>query len=85
MNKLYLGDNLNAVQERIKDETVGVVYLDPAVQFQRKLQRAFRDIWGATGIVAAVAGDKVAPAKGDFVDPSIHGARLALTAVAVGL
>ena len=35
LNKLYLGDNLNAVQERIKDETVGVVYLDPAVQFQR--------------------------------------------------
>jgi hypothetical protein len=35
-------------------------------------------IRGATGIVAAVAGDKVAPAKGDFVDPSIHGARLAL-------
>jgi len=32
-----------------------------------------------------MAGDKVAPAKGDFVDPSIHGARLALTAVAVGL
>jgi hypothetical protein len=34
LNKLYLGDNLNAVQERIKDESVGV-YLDPAVQFQR--------------------------------------------------
>jgi hypothetical protein len=35
LNKLYLGDNLNAVQESIKDETVGVVYLDPTVQFQR--------------------------------------------------
>jgi 16S rRNA G966 N2-methylase RsmD len=29
MNQLYFGDNLSALRESIKDETIDLVYLDP--------------------------------------------------------
>jgi 16S rRNA G966 N2-methylase RsmD len=29
MNKLYFGDNLDVLRDRIKDESVDLIYLDP--------------------------------------------------------
>jgi hypothetical protein len=29
MNNLYFGDNLDVLQQKIKDESVDLVYLDP--------------------------------------------------------
>ncbi|MGB6711121.1 MAG: hypothetical protein WBE85_13425 [Methylocella sp.] len=29
MNKLYFGDNLDVLREKIKDESVDLIYLDP--------------------------------------------------------
>ena len=38
-SKLYFGDNLNILREYVPDESVGLIYLDPAVQLQRDVQR----------------------------------------------
>jgi hypothetical protein len=85
LNKLYLGDNLDLVQERIKDESGGVVYLDPPFNSNANCNVPFETSGGPSELLLPFARDKVAPAKGDFVDPSIRGARLALTGVGVDL
>ena len=34
-NTLYYGDNLEILRQYVPDESVDLVYLDPAVQFER--------------------------------------------------
>ena len=41
-NLLYYGDNLDNLRRYVNDESVDLVYLERAVQFQRRLQRAVR-------------------------------------------
>ncbi len=36
MNRLYYGDNLEVLREHIKDESVDLIYLDPANQPQAR-------------------------------------------------
>jgi site-specific DNA-methyltransferase (adenine-specific) len=65
VNKLYFGDNLDVLRERIKDESVDLVYLDPPfnssatynVLFKESAgvpseaqAEAFRDTWGWGGV-----------------------------------
>jgi hypothetical protein len=42
MNYLYYGDNLDILRRYIKDESVDLIYLDPALQKQPRLQRSFQ-------------------------------------------
>ena len=37
-NKLYFGDNLDILRENVADESVDLIYLDPALQLERHLQ-----------------------------------------------
>ena len=51
-NKLFFGDNLDILREQVPDESVDLIYLDPPVQLQRHVQRAFprderREVCGA--------------------------------------
>jgi adenine specific DNA methylase Mod len=79
VNKLYFGDNLDVLRERIKDESVDLVYLDPPfnssatynVLFKESFgvpseaqAEAFRDTWG-WGESAAIAYDEVQRSQGD--------------------
>ena len=79
MNKLYFGDNLDVLRERIKDESVDLVYLDPPfnssatynVLFKESAgvpseaqAEAFRDTWG-WGESAAIAYDEVDRSQSD--------------------
>ena len=59
MNKLYFGDNLDMLREKIKDESVDLVYLDPPFKSNANYNvlfkpggvvseaqaEAFRDTW----------------------------------------
>ncbi len=36
MNRLYYGDNLEVLREHVKDESVDLIYLDPADQLQTR-------------------------------------------------
>lgn len=42
MNRLYYGDNLRILRREIKDESVGLVYLDPPFNSQRSFNVLFR-------------------------------------------
>jgi adenine specific DNA methylase Mod len=78
MNKLYFGDNLDVLREKVKDESVDLVYLDPPfnsdanynVLFKQGDEpsqaqaEAFRDTWD-WGDSAAFAYDEVIRANGD--------------------
>jgi adenine specific DNA methylase Mod len=78
MNKLYFGDNLDVLRERLKDESVDLVYLDPpfnsdanynvlfkqAGQPSQAQAEAFRDTW-AWGDGAGSAYDDIIRANGD--------------------
>lgn len=78
MNKLYFGDNLDVLREKIKDESVDLVYLDPPfnsdanynVLFKQGGQpsqaqaEAFRDTWD-WGDGAELAYDDIIRANGD--------------------
>lgn len=77
MNSLHFGDNLDVLRERIKDESVNLVYLDPPfnsnatynVLFKESSlpseaqAEAFRDTWG-WGEAAAIAYDETMRAGG---------------------
>jgi DNA modification methylase len=79
MNKLYFGDNLDVLREKIKDESVDFVYLDPPFnsdanynvlfksaggQASGAQAEAFRDTWD-WGDSARDAYDDVMAANGD--------------------
>lgn len=78
MNQLYFGDNLDVLREKVKDETVDLVYLDPPFNSDANYNvlfkhgglpsqaqaEAFRDTWD-WGEGAALAYDEVMRANGD--------------------
>lgn len=78
MNKLYFGDNLDVLREKIKDESVDLVYLDPPFnsdanynvlfkpggQPSQAQAEAFRDTW-EWGDGAERAYDDIMRANGD--------------------
>ncbi|MHC1549379.1 DNA methyltransferase [Phyllobacterium sp. K27] len=79
MNKLFFGDNLHVLRERIKAETVDLVYLDPPFNSNANYNvlfkedgrgeseaqaEAFRDTW-SWGEHAAEAYDDVMKSSGD--------------------
>lgn len=43
LNTLYYGDNLKILREYIKDESVGLVYLDSPLNSNRNYNVLFRD------------------------------------------
>ena len=64
VNKLYFGDNLDVLREKVKDETVDLVYLDPPFNSDANYNvlfkaagghasgaqaEAFRDTWDSGG------------------------------------
>lgn len=78
-NKLYFGDNLDVLREKIKDESVDLIYLDPPFnssanynvlfkasggQESEAQAEAFRDTWG-WGETARESYDDVMRANGD--------------------
>lgn len=78
MNKLYFGDNLDVLREKVKDESVDLVYLDPpfnpdanynvlfkhAGHASQAQAEAFRDTWD-WGDQAERAYDDIIRANGD--------------------
>jgi DNA modification methylase len=77
MNKLYFGDNLDVLREKIKDESVDLVYLDPPFNSNANYNvlfgtsagheaqaEAFRDTWD-WGDGARDAYDDVMRMNGD--------------------
>ena len=78
MNKLYFGDNLDMLREKIKDESVDLVYLDPPFKSNANYNvlfkpggvvseaqaEAFRDTW-EWGDSARDAYDDVMKLNGD--------------------
>jgi adenine specific DNA methylase Mod len=78
MNKLYFGDNLDVLREKIKDESVDLIYLDPPFnsdanynvlfkhgdQASQAQAEAFRDTWD-WGDGAERAYDDIIRANGD--------------------
>src|SRR5580658_8358239 len=77
-NKLYFGDNLDVLREKIKDESIDLVYLDPPFnsdanynvlfkqggQASQAQAEAFRDTWD-WGDGAERAYDDIIRANGD--------------------
>jgi hypothetical protein len=78
-NKLFFGDNLDVLREKIKDESVDLIYLDPPFnssanynvlfkasggQESEAQAEAFRDTWG-WGETAQESYDDVMRANGD--------------------
>ena len=39
-NTLFYGDNVDILREHVADDSVDLIYLDPAVQLERQLQLA---------------------------------------------
>jgi adenine specific DNA methylase Mod len=78
MNKLYFGDNLDVLREKVKDESVDLIYLDPPFnsdanynvlfkpggQASQAQAEAFRDTWD-WGEGARHAYEDVMRANGD--------------------
>jgi 16S rRNA G966 N2-methylase RsmD len=46
MNKLYFGDNLDVLREKIKDESVDLVYLDPPFNSDANYNVLFKSAGG---------------------------------------
>lgn len=46
-NKLYFGDNLDVLRDRIKDDTADLVYLDPPFKSNATYNVLFKDRGGA--------------------------------------
>jgi len=42
MNLLYYGDNLDILKKHIKDESIGLIYLDPPFQSGKNYNIIFR-------------------------------------------
>ena len=44
MNKLFYGDNLDILRKKIKDETVGLCYIDPPFNSKRNYNQIYNNV-----------------------------------------